>query len=258
MTRRVHTGLLNGWEAPLIRASVSRLPLAIQPNHLTIVSLAGALLTAVSLAACRFSYAFVIPAVLGLILNWAGDSFDGALARLRHCERARVGFLIDRCADVLSFCVIIIGLGFSPYLSLHLALMLLVAYLVNVIYGLMRLVVDGVQLIGVGGVGATEGRLVIAVWAMAFGALGLDPSSIRIAGAPVFDIACALALVYALTLYGKRSLQDITRLGALETNAGGTAIVTLAARDNIVIMRRKLGVRFTPGEGPPSEAGAEA
>ena len=37
--------------------------------------------------------------------------------------------------------------------------MLLVAYLIHAIYGLMKLVVDGVQYVGLGGVGATEIRL---------------------------------------------------------------------------------------------------
>ncbi len=42
--------------------------------------------------------------------------------------------------------------------------MLLVGYLVNTIYGLMKLVVDGVHIIGVGGIGATEGRVIIGLW----------------------------------------------------------------------------------------------
>ena len=146
-----------------------------------------------------------------MILNWFGDSFDGALARHRRRERPRVGFLIDRCADTSAFCVIIFGLGLSPYLSFHAALMLLVAYLLNTVYGLMKLVVDGVHVIGVGGVGATEGRLVIGVWALTLQFSQINLSALTIRNVPAFDVACAMALSFMLANFIWRVARDVER-----------------------------------------------
>src|SRR3954453_16239788 len=158
MGRRIHSGFLNSLEAPAIKQLAPMIPASIEPDHLSALALLGAGLAGISLAACGISAWVLLPAIGGFVLNWFGDSFDGALARYRRCERPRVGFLIDRCADTSSFCVMIFGLGLSPYLSFNAALMLLVAYLLNSVYGLMKLVVDGVHIIGVGGIGATEGR----------------------------------------------------------------------------------------------------
>ena len=166
MGRRIHTGVLNSLEATLIGYLLPKVPRSITPNQLSAFAASGAVAAGLGLGACQFSPWFLTVVLLGLFANWLGDSFDGAVARRNKAERPRVGFLIDRCCDVLSFCAIILGLGLSPYLSLHLALMLLVGYLVNTIYGLMKLVVDGVHIIGVGGIGATEGRVIIGLWAV--------------------------------------------------------------------------------------------
>ena len=162
--RRQHFGVLSRPEQYCISGLIGRLPQYVLPDHLTALALGGAAIAALALIGGRLSGWFLVLFYLGLIANWFGDSFDGALARHRRIERHRVGFLLDRTSDILSFVVIILALGLSPYLTLDAALMLLVAYLVHAIYALMRTVVDGVQIIGFGGVGATEGRVFIGVW----------------------------------------------------------------------------------------------
>lgn len=209
--RRVHSGLLNSLEAPVVARLTPKVPDFVQPDHLSLFSVVGAGVCAVGLVGCRFSSWFLLLVVGGLIANWFGDSFDGAVARYRRRERPRVGFLIDRCADTMSFVIMIFALGFSPFLQLHLALMLLVAYLINSIYGLMKLVVDGVQVIGASGVGATEGRLVIGIWAVAFQLAHVNPSSFLIAGVPAFDVACGVALMGVTVLFVWRIFKDIDR-----------------------------------------------
>lgn len=209
--RRVHSGWLNSLEAPVVARLTPKVPDFLQPDHLSLLSVLGALVCAVGLVGCRLSSWFLILVIAGLVANWFGDSFDGAVARYRRRERPRVGFLIDRCADTMSFVIMIFALGFSPFLQLHLALMLLVAYLINSIYGLMKLVVDGVQVIGASGVGATEGRLVIGVWAVAFQLAHVNPSSYLISGVPVFDVACGVALMGVAALFVVRIFKDIDR-----------------------------------------------
>lgn len=223
MGRRIHSGILNWLEAPAIKYLLPMVPVSVEPDHMSALALLGAGLAGISLAACGFSAWFLLPALVGLLLNWFGDSFDGALARFRRRERPRVGFLIDRCADTSAFCIIIMGLGLSPYLSFRAALMLLVAYLLNNVYGLMKLVVDGVHVIGVGGIGATEGRLFIGVWAVALQYSQIDLSAYTIRTVPAFDLACAVALSFMLANFIWRVARDVERQKYVEQAWNGAA-----------------------------------
>jgi phosphatidylglycerophosphate synthase len=200
-----------------------RVPRSVTPNQLSAFAASGAAAAGIGLAACQFSPWFLTVVLLGLFANWLGDSFDGAVARRNKTERPRVGFLIDRCCDVLSFCVIILGLGLSPYLSFHLALMLLVGYLVNTIYGLMKLVVDGVHIIGVGGIGATEGRLTIGLWAVLVQVCHVNLHAFAIGSVPLFDVVCSASLATMFVVFARRVMRDIERLKFLDrpwTQAG--------------------------------------
>jgi phosphatidylglycerophosphate synthase len=228
MGRRIHSGILNSLEAPAIQHLVPMIPLSVEPDHLSALALLGAGLAGAGLAACGFSAWFLPLAIAGLVLNWFGDSFDGALARFRRRERPRVGFLIDRCADTSAFCIIIFGLGLSPYLSFHAAMMLLVAYLLNNVYGLMKLVVDGVHVIGVGGIGATEGRLVIGLWAVALQVSQINLSALTIRDVPAFDLACAVALSFMLANFIWRVARDVERQRYVEQAWSGAEEARIA------------------------------
>ncbi|MGD0639125.1 MAG: hypothetical protein ABSC22_00130 [Roseiarcus sp.] len=215
-TRRQHLGVLGWPEQYCIRVFVGRLPRYVIPDHLTAVAFLGALGAGLALIACRFSGWFLLPFYLGLIANWFGDSFDGALARHRRIERHRVGFLLDRASDVLSFTMLILALGLSPYLTFDVALMLLVAYLVHTVYALMRTVVDGVQIIGMGGLGATEGRIFIGVWVGFFQLAHIELASVQIGSLAVFEVVCGALLVGWLAIFVRRVALDVDRIGNLE------------------------------------------
>ena len=220
MSRRIHKGALHALEQPVIAYLTPRIPNDVAPDQLSALSLCGAILAAASLILCRVSPWFMLPVVLGLLANWFGDSLDGAVARYRRRPRPRAGFLIDRSCDILSFSLMIVGLGLSPYLSLRLALMLLVAYLVHAIYGLMKLVVDGVQYVGLGGVGATEIRVLIGLWAGVCALTGIDPSAHEMAGVSAADWICGALLTAALLLFARRIATDIRRLSDLDAHPG--------------------------------------
>jgi archaetidylinositol phosphate synthase len=214
--RREHRGVLHGPEAQFIDFLVSRIPQRVTPDQLTGLAFTGALVAGASVIACRYSLWFLASFYLGMLTNWFGDSLDGALARFKRCERHRAGFLIDRCVDTLSFVVLILALGLSPYLTPAAALMLLVAYLMHAIYGLMRTVVDGVQLVGFGGIGATEGRLFIGFWVLVFCVGHIDLDAYQYAGANVFDIVCGFLLVGMLALFAKRVAAAVSRIAEVD------------------------------------------
>jgi len=248
-TRRQHFGVLSRPEQYCISGLIGRLPQYVLPDHLTALALGGAAIAALALIGGRLSGWFLVLFYLGLIANWFGDSFDGALARHRRIERHRVGFLLDRTSDILSFIVIILALGLSPYLTLDAALMLLVAYLVHAIYALMRTVVDGVQIIGFGGVGATEGRVFIGVWVGVVQFADIRLASAQTGSFGVFQVVCAALLVGWLAVFVRRVAVDVGRIDDLEhaavslhrTERGDDYFLTVLEGDKRDLLRKNSG-----------------
>ena len=251
--RREHFGALCRPEQYCIEALVRFIPRRVAPDHLTAVALAGALVAGVALVGCRLSAWFLLAFYLGLIANWFGDSFDGALARHRRCERHRIGFLIDRSSDVLSFCIMILGFGLSPYLSMHAALMLLVAYLVNAVYGLMRMVVDRVQVIGLGGIGATEGRILIGLWVGFMQIAHIDFTSFQIESSHVHDFVGGALLVGWFTVFVRRVVSQIDRMRSLEDSAVSLGRAKQAGDDFFLVLEGDMKA-FRPRNSAPRES----
>jgi phosphatidylglycerophosphate synthase len=153
-------------ERRLIGIILPHIPHGVSPDHLTYLGFIGALLTGVALALCNYSAAFETLALLGLVLNWFGDSFDGSLARYRAIERPRYGFLIDHSIDLVSTAFILIGLGISPYLPFDSACFALITYLLFCGFVYVKVAADGVHKLDFCGLGATEFRLLIGAWVL--------------------------------------------------------------------------------------------
>ena len=125
--------------------------------------------------------------------------------------------------------------------------MLLVGYLVNTTYGLMKLVVDGVHVIGVGGVGATEGRLIIGLWAVVIQVLHVNLHAFPIGTIPLFDVICSASLATMFVIFARRVGRDIERVNYLDRPwmqsgdkfAAKTKIVPIGRR---LSFERRLGV----------------
>lgn len=240
--------MLSRPEQRCIAYLVRRVPDAVTPDVLTATAAAGAAISAASLIGCSQSRWFLATFAVGLALHWLGDSLDGALARLRRCERPRAGLLIDRGCDVLSFCLIILGLGLSPYLQLAPALMLLAAYLVQSIYGLLRTIAFDRQAIGLGGVGATEGRLLLGLWVALAQLAGLDFGAWQFRGVDLFTLAGGLALVFLIGLFVSRIAGDVARL---EAGDGAPWLADGSVPTNVILLKREL-----PGEAKDGRSAA--
>ena len=232
---RVHFGFLSRPEQIFIRHFVGRIPTSITPDHLTAFACVGAILAGVSLVLCRYSEFMLFPFYAGLLVHWLGDSFDGAVARYRRCERHRVGFLIDRSCDTFSFCTIILCLGLSPYLPILSALLLLVGYLVNSIYSLMSNVIKKKQFVGFGGIGATEGRIFIGIWVAAIALSRTDLMSAQVLNSSTFLLLSSAVFAVTLLLIAWRVLADIAHINATEEQSN-----THADIDNIIQIKRAI------------------
>lgn len=159
--KRQLTFLLAEPERRVLRWIAARLPRAWMPDHLTAIGVLGALTVAVGYWASVRHPGWLWLASGGLALNWFGDSLDGTLARVRQIERPKYGYYIDHMVDAFNTAVIGAGIGLSPYVSLPLAMLLVIIYLGLSINIYLESSVFGVFEISYGIFGPTEARLLL-------------------------------------------------------------------------------------------------
>jgi archaetidylinositol phosphate synthase len=163
---RVNNSFLATHERNVLRWLAARTPSAVSPDHLTLLGLIGAAVVLVGFVACRVSPWFVSLAILGLILNWLGDSLDGTLARYRKIERPDFGYFLDHSCDLISQTFIFVGLGLSPYFTLFSALLALSMYLLMTSFTYLKVLILKTHHLSYYGMGATELRLLLTAWAL--------------------------------------------------------------------------------------------
>jgi len=155
---RINNTILGPLERPALNWLAEHLPAWVTPDHLTGLGLFASFLIFISYCATNININFLWLASFGFLLNWFGDSLDGTLARKRKIERPLYGFFIDHIIDAISILLIFWGLGFSPYLSMELALIALIGYLLLSIYTYLSTYTNNVFQISFGELGPTEIR----------------------------------------------------------------------------------------------------
>ena len=208
--------LLAGPERRTLRWIAGRLPGAWMPDHLTAIGVAGALTIGVGYALSTRHPAWLWLATFGLAVNWFGDSLDGTLARVRQIERPKYGYYIDHMVDAFNTAVIGAGIGFSPYVAMPLAMLLVILYLCLSINVYLESSVHGQFDLGFGIVGPTEVRLlqallntvlfVVVMWT------GASAAAIARVANGVVVVVCG-GLLFALVA---RFRINLIRLGRLE------------------------------------------
>jgi phosphatidylglycerophosphate synthase len=138
-------------------------PSRITPDHLTVLGLASQIGAGVCYAlAARNRYALV-GVIACLALNWLGDSLDGTLARVRHCQRPRYGFYVDHIVDSFGALALMGGLALSGYMHPRIAIGLLVAFLMLSIQSYLATHALGEFRISFWRFGPTELRILLAI-----------------------------------------------------------------------------------------------
>jgi phosphatidylglycerophosphate synthase len=174
--RRLNRSFLAEAEQRAIRWILPRIPSSVTSLHLTIIGLVGSFLAGGALIGCNWSRKWLPVVIVGVALNWFGDSLDGSLARYRKTERPRFGFLVDHTCDLFSQIVIIVCFGLSPFLSLIAAFIVLLCYLLFSSYTYIRAAVQNIHQMAYVGLGATEFRILMVVWASIGCVVGLHES----------------------------------------------------------------------------------
>jgi len=151
--------LLGFLERPALKWLAEHMPAWITPDILTWIGIIASFMIFFSYILTSINPGFLWLASLGFILNWFGDSLDGTLARHRHIERPRYGFLVDHFVDAISTLLIFIGLGLSPYVDLTVASFAVIGYFLLSIMVYLITYVTGVFKISNARIGPTEVRV---------------------------------------------------------------------------------------------------
>ncbi len=232
--KRLNASVLGPLERPALAWMARRMPARVLPDHLTVLGVVGAILTAAGFVLSRWSLQWLWVANVGLIVNWIGDSVDGTVARYRHIERPRYGFFVDHTSDLFSQTLIFLAIGLSPFVHFGVACLGLIAYLMGFIYTLIGAQVRANMRITYFGFGPTEIRALLLLGnllGLAFGFIYLEPS------------------IPALAQFGPISTHDIVIV--ILAVAGTVAILFLAIAEGRALAIEDPPPAPGPGPGAP-------
>jgi len=212
---REMTFLLAEPERRVLRAIAAKLPRAVRPNHLTALGVVGAVGAGLGYALSSVSVAWLWLASVMLAVNWFGDSLDGTLARVRKAERPRYGYYLDHVVDAVNTTMVGLGLGFSPYIRLEFALILVIAFLTLAINVYLETAVFGKFRISYAGLGPTEGRIILilgnTLLFFAAGHLGWLESWVQVAANAVV-VFLSLGMFAVLLIRFGKNLRQLAKL----------------------------------------------
>jgi phosphatidylglycerophosphate synthase len=197
------------WALPRIAA---RLPRWVMPDHLTGLGIVAATWIMFCYMRSNDDANWLWGANLGLVAHWFGDSLDGTLARVRKIQRPRYGFYLDHLTDAYSTVALGLGLGFSPYMLLAVALAGVAGYLVLSINVYLETYVFGRFRYGYGVLGPTEARILLI--ALNVLALIVSPLPFTLFGVRMtaFDIG---GMAIGLLMFGLLLTRAFRNLGEL-------------------------------------------
>lgn len=166
---RTRTNLLRKPEQAALVYLVQRIPSWMNSDMLTFIGLSGSVLTLIGFVlAAYFHVYYLLLGVLGLVINWFGDSFDGRVAYYRNIPRKWYGFSLDIVVDWLSI-ILIMG-GFILYIEGNWKIVgfgLISMYGWIMFISLIKYQVTGEYHIDAGLFGPTETRVMIAAFLIA-------------------------------------------------------------------------------------------
>ncbi|HHS12995.1 MAG TPA: CDP-alcohol phosphatidyltransferase family protein [bacterium] len=110
---RVQTSFLANPERKALVWIAQRIPRWISPDMLTFFGLFGMVWVGLSYYLAHMHWLFLVSASLGHIMNWAGDSLDGSLARARNQQRPRFGYYFDHLIDAFGIAFMLYGMAYS-------------------------------------------------------------------------------------------------------------------------------------------------
>ena len=171
-----------------------RAPSWMNSDHLTGLGLAALLAAGACYWYSRWNRAALLAVIVCLAVNWAGDSLDGTLARVRNKQRPRYGFYVDHIVDSLGALFLLGGLALSSYMSHGVALGLLIVYLLLSCEVYLATYTMGNFQISFGKFSPTELRIFLAVGNLVLFLKPLAGLTVRGVRYSMFDIGGAIGI----------------------------------------------------------------
>jgi len=162
---RKRTNVLKASEQAAISYLVKKVPSFVTSNMLTFLGTVGSVIVLISfILAAYISKEYLLIGVVGLAINWLGDSLDGRIAYFRNIPRKWFGFSLDIIMDWVS--TVLIGLGYMVYARNQYEL---IAFVFVALYGWamiisqLRYKITDIYSIDSGFVGPTEVRVILSL-----------------------------------------------------------------------------------------------
>lgn len=160
---RERTNIFRPLEQKLILFFLKKIPQSVSPNALTGIGLLGSIMVLGAFVAAHYVHVrYLFLGIIGLFINWFGDSLDGRVAYYRGIPRKWFGFSLDIVMDWIG--TVCIGLGYIVYAPnvYELAGFIFVAlYGWAMIISQLRYKITNAYSIDFGLVGPTEVRVII-------------------------------------------------------------------------------------------------
>jgi archaetidylinositol phosphate synthase len=160
---RIQRSLVASAEKRVLTWLARRTPAWVNSDHLTILGFISQCMVGICYAASRINPDMLIAGILGLALNWLGDSLDGTLARVRNRQRPRYGFYVDHVTDTVAAVFLMTGLAVSGYIHPLVALGMLIAFLAVSIESYLAAYALGEFRLSYWKFGPTEIRILLAI-----------------------------------------------------------------------------------------------
>lgn len=212
---RMQGSLFAKSEAVLLERIARVVPQKWQPDHLTAIGVFGAVLVLGGFGLSNVSTHWIWLGLLGLLVNWFGDSLDGTIARVRQIERPNYGYYLDQTIDTVSSLLVAIGIGISPFFRLDVVLLVLVSYHMLSIHAFVRAVVTREHSLDAAGLGTTEFRIGIMLAGLAIILFGAERHETFGIAHTWCDVLALLAAVLMLALFAStvrhEAMQQLTR-----------------------------------------------
>ena len=193
----------------------ARLPSRVNSDHLTGLGFIAMILAGASYAFTRTNRAGLLLATLFLAVNWAGDSLDGTLARLRNQLRPRYGFYVDHMIDTLGGLFLMGGLAISGLVDWRIALGMFVAFLMLSVEVYLAAYTLGTFRLSFAKFGPTEIRILLALGNLV---LWINPAT-RVFGSSyrLFDVGGIVAIACMALMLVVSTICNTVKLYRAET-----------------------------------------
>ena len=190
-----------------------RTPAWVTPDMLTGLGVIAAVMIAIGFVIGFWDRNYLLLVLIGLVLHWFGDSFDGSLARYRKKTRPNFGYYIDHIVDSISVLIFSLGLGLSGFVKIEIALLFAIMYLILIVHVELVTYVQNEFKYSFGLIGPTEMRIIGGIFTLViffqpvnyFNILGHYLTQYDFA---VFGITIAMFLVIVVSILQKGAELD--------------------------------------------------